>query len=76
MGRARAEHLGERLAPRRREVVALTAEGWSNAAIANRLMWSEKAVLKHVAHIDQGLGVPTDPDDRRRGRAVIPSLAR
>jgi DNA-binding NarL/FixJ family response regulator len=76
LGRARHDDPIERLTPRRREVLALMAEGWSNAAIARRLTLTEKAVLKHVAHIYQQLGLTGDPDEHRRVRAVIQYLAR
>ena len=50
-----------RLTPREREVLALMAEGRSNAAIAQRLFVTEKAVSKHAAGIfaKLDLGLPT-----------------
>ena len=48
--RSRTEPVA-RLTPREREVLALMAEGRSNAAIAQRLFITEKAVSKHAAGI-------------------------
>lgn len=61
----------ERLTPRQREVLALLAEGRSNAAIAARLVISEKAVVQHVSNIYDALGLPTRDDDHRRVLAVL-----
>jgi DNA-binding NarL/FixJ family response regulator len=61
----------ERLTPREREVLALMAEGRSNAAIAARLFVSEKAVGKHSNSIFTKLDLPVAPDDNRRVRAVL-----
>jgi len=54
------------LTPREREVLALLAEGRSNAAIAARLFITPKVVEKHVASIFDKLGLaPSDTDNRR-----------
>ena len=53
--RSRTEPVA-RLTPREREVLALMAEGRSNAAIAQRLFITEKAVSKHAAGIFGKLG--------------------
>jgi DNA-binding NarL/FixJ family response regulator len=54
------------LTPREREVLALLAEGRSNAAIAAGLFISPKVVEKHVASIFDKLGLaPSDSDNRR-----------
>jgi DNA-binding NarL/FixJ family response regulator len=63
------------LTPRQREVLALMAEGRSNAAIAERLVISEKAVVKHASQIYDRLGIRSDPDDHRRVLAVGRYLA-
>jgi DNA-binding NarL/FixJ family response regulator len=64
------------LTERQREVVALMAEGRSNAAIAEQLVISEKAVVKHVSQIYDRLGLRPSPDDHRRVLAVSRYLAR
>jgi DNA-binding NarL/FixJ family response regulator len=59
------------LTPREREVLALMAEGRSNAAIANALVVSEGAVEKHVANIFAKLDLPVSEKDHRRVLAVL-----
>jgi DNA-binding NarL/FixJ family response regulator len=71
--RARDEPLG-RLTPREREVLALMAEGRSNAAVASSLVVSEKAVSKHIANIFMKLDLPPSDDDNRRVLAVLTYL--
>jgi DNA-binding NarL/FixJ family response regulator len=61
----------ERLTPREREVLALMAEGRSNAAIAAELVVTEKAVAKHTNNIFARLDLPPAPDDNRRVLAVL-----
>jgi DNA-binding NarL/FixJ family response regulator len=70
MARRRTEPL-DRLSPREREVLALMAEGRSNAAIAGSLVVSEKAVAKHINSIFAKLDLPVGEDDHRRVRAVL-----
>ena len=62
------------ITPREREVLGLMAEGRSNAAIAARLVVTEKAVGKHIANIFTKLDLPIDEDDNRRVRAVLAYL--
>jgi DNA-binding NarL/FixJ family response regulator len=59
------------LTDREREVLALMAEGRSNAAIANVLVVSAGTVEKHVSSIFGKLGLPTTEDHNRRVLAVI-----
>ena len=70
MARQRDEPL-DRLSPREREVLALMAEGRSNAAIAGALYVTEKAVAKHTNNIFTKLDLPLAPDDNRRVLAVL-----
>lgn len=63
-----------RLSPREREVLALMAEGRSNAAIARALVVSEAAVAKHIGSLLTKLDLPPDEDDHRRVRAVLAYL--
>jgi DNA-binding NarL/FixJ family response regulator len=62
------------LSPREREVLALMAEGRSNAGIARQLCVTEGTVEKHVRSILMKLRVPETGDDHRRVRAVITFL--
>ena len=76
---ARARRGGDaidRLTPRQTEVLALIAEGRSNAAIARRLVITEKAVVQHASHIYDELGLSPSEDDHRRVLAVVRYLAR
>jgi DNA-binding NarL/FixJ family response regulator len=63
-----------RLTAREREVLALMAEGRSNAAIAQRLFITEKAISKHAAGIFDKLGLALSDDDNRRVLAVLAYL--
>jgi DNA-binding NarL/FixJ family response regulator len=62
------------LSPREREVLGLMAEGRSNAAIAQRLVITERAVAKHTASIFTRLGLQPSDDDNRRVLAVLAYL--
>ncbi|MFL6129166.1 MAG: response regulator [Mycobacteriales bacterium] len=59
------------LTPREREVLALMAEGRSNAGIAAALVISSGSVEKHVANIFGKLGLPPSEGDNRRVLAVL-----
>jgi DNA-binding NarL/FixJ family response regulator len=63
-----------RLSGREREVLALMAEGRSNAAIAQRLFVTEKAVSKHTTSIFTKLDLSPSEDDNRRVLAVLAFL--
>lgn len=67
--------LGDRLTCRQREVLALMARGWSNAAIARRLEISEKAVVSHTSQIYDRLDLFEDDETHRRVHAVLRYLA-
>jgi DNA-binding NarL/FixJ family response regulator len=72
-GRRRDDPLGV-LSARELEVLALMAEGRSNAGIARRLWVTEGTVEKHVRSILTKLNLPEADDDHRRVRAVITFL--
>ena len=72
-GRRRDDPLAV-LSPREVEVLALMAEGRSNAGIARRLWVTEGTVEKHVRSILTKLNLPETDDDHRRVRAVITFL--
>ena len=75
-GRSRsAESPLARLTSREREVLALLAEGRSNAAVAEGLVLSERAVEKHINSIFAKLGLPEARDAHRRVKAVLLFLA-
>jgi len=71
--RSRDEPL-ERLTPREREVLALMAEGRSNAGIGEALVLTIGAVEKHVASIFAKLRLPVSETDNRRVLAVLAYL--
>lgn len=62
------------LSPRELEVLALMAEGRSNAGIAQRLWVTEGTVEKHVRSILTKLNLPETGDDHRRVLAVVTFL--
>jgi DNA-binding NarL/FixJ family response regulator len=71
--RHRDDPLGE-LTPREREVLALMAEGRSNAGIARALWVTEGTVEKHVHSILAKLPIAASDDDHRRVLAVVKFL--
>lgn len=62
------------LTPREREVLALMAEGYSNAGIGRRIYVTESTVEKHVHSIMRKLPVPDTDDVHRRVLAAITFL--
>jgi DNA-binding NarL/FixJ family response regulator len=62
------------LTERERSVLALMAEGLSNAAVARRLFLSEGAISKYTTTIFSKLGLAEDDDTNRRVRAVLAYL--
>ncbi len=61
----------DRLTGRQRDVLALIAEGQSNAAIAYRLCIGEKAVVMHTSNIYRELDLSHDDLHHRRVLAVL-----
>jgi DNA-binding NarL/FixJ family response regulator len=59
------------LTPREREVLAAMASGKSNAAIAEELVLTKRAVEKHVGAIFLKLGLPGEDVVSRRVAAVL-----
>jgi DNA-binding NarL/FixJ family response regulator len=62
------------LSEREREVLALVAEGRSNAGVARRLWVTEGTVEKHVRSILTKLDLPEAEEDHRRVLAVLAYL--
>ena len=62
------------LTPREREVLALMAEGRSNASIAAAMSVTVGAVENHVTSIFDKLDLPNEPDLHRRVLAVLKYL--
>jgi DNA-binding NarL/FixJ family response regulator len=62
------------LTPREQQVLALMAEGRSNAGIAGGLWLAEGTIEKHVRHILAKLELPETKDDHRRVLAVVAFL--
>ncbi len=62
------------LSPREREVLALVAEGHSNAAIARILVLTEAGVAKHIGSLLAKLNLPVSDDTNRRVLAVLTYL--
>jgi DNA-binding NarL/FixJ family response regulator len=71
VGASRRRDSLSRLSVREREVLALMAEGRTNAAIATTLVISEGAVEKHVTSIFTKLDLPVSQVDHRRVLAVL-----
>jgi DNA-binding NarL/FixJ family response regulator len=68
---ARSRHPLDDLTPREREVLALMAEGLTNAAIADALVVGGGAIEKHINNIFAKLGLAPDERDHRRVLAVL-----
>jgi DNA-binding NarL/FixJ family response regulator len=71
LGRRRRDNPLDELTPREREVLGLMAEGYSNSAIAAKLVVTERAVEKHVTNVFGKLGFGSEPEYHRRVLAVL-----
>lgn len=74
LGRRRRRDPLDALTPREREVLALMAQGASNARIAQTLVVTHGAVEKHIRNIFTKLGLLQDGSDHRRVLAVLTYL--
>ena len=74
VARKRARGPLEQLTGREREVLALIAEGHSNAAIARRMFLSRKTIEAHISQIFLKLGLRESPEQHRRVLAVLAYL--
>jgi ATP/maltotriose-dependent transcriptional regulator MalT len=70
-----ADPLAE-LSERERQVLALVAEGHSNAATGAKLFMAERTVEKHMRSIFQKLRIIDTGDNHRRVLAVLAYIAR
>jgi DNA-binding NarL/FixJ family response regulator len=71
LGRRDTESRLAALSPREREVLALIAQGRSNAAIARQLVLTAKTIETHIAAIMAKLDLIQEPDHHRRVLAVL-----
>lgn len=74
VGRKRKASPVDDLTPRERQVLALIAEGRSNAGIARELVVTVAAVERHVTSIFDKLGLHQSPEQHRRVLAVLTFL--
>ena len=74
VGRKRKAGPLDNLTPRERDVLALIAEGRSNAGVAQELVVSVGAVERHVTSIFDKLGLHQSPEQHRRVLAVLKYL--
>lgn len=71
LARSRRANPLAQLTPKEREVLALMAQGRSNAAIAQTLVVTMGAVEKHIASIFMKLDLPADDGQRHRRVAAV-----
>ena len=74
VGRKRTAGPLDRLTPREAQVLALIAEGRSNAGIAQELVVTVAAIERHVTSIFDKLGLHASPEAHRRVLAVLKYL--
>jgi DNA-binding NarL/FixJ family response regulator len=61
----------ETLTPREQEILALVGEGWSNAAIAERIVITKRAVERHINSIFSKLDLGDSENISRRVKAAM-----
>ena len=71
LGRRRDDDLLHNVTPREREVLTLMAQGYSNQAIADKLVVTVRAVEKHVTSLFDKLRLPATSETHRRVLAVL-----
>ena len=69
--RRRADSRFDTLTPREQEILALVAEGLSNAAIAERIVITKRAVERHINSIFSKLGLTESESFSRRVKAAL-----
>jgi DNA-binding NarL/FixJ family response regulator len=69
--RRRADSRFDTLTPREQEILALVAEGWSNAAISERIVITKRAVERHINAIFSKLGLSESESFSRRVKAAL-----
>ncbi|WP_156925803.1 response regulator transcription factor [Glycomyces arizonensis] len=74
LGRRRIQTTLERLTDREREVLALIAQGRTNASIAAQFAVTDAAIAKHIGNILTKLDLPPETDGHRRVLAVLAYL--
>lgn len=63
------------LTPREHEILGLVAEGWSNGAIAERVVLTKRAVERHINSIFSKLDLGDSENTSRRVKAALLYLA-
>jgi DNA-binding NarL/FixJ family response regulator len=69
--RRRADSHFDALTPREQEILALVAEGWSNTAIAERIVITKRAVERHINSIFAKLELGESESISRRVKAAL-----
>lgn len=72
--RPKAQSELERLSPRLREVLELMAQGYNNAAIAQKLVVSEKSIENYINTLFQELGISREGESHPRVKAILKFL--
>jgi DNA-binding NarL/FixJ family response regulator len=74
VGRRTGDDPLSELTPREKEVLELMAQGFSNKAICDELVLSERAVERHITGVLSKLGIPATGQEHRRVLAVLAYL--